>query len=170
MKKYESKAQLAKSIGITRATLYRRSERWSIDINHLTDVGISEDDYQALTVDQSIGAVSSNSKQLKELAAAQAEVERLILENERIAKEKERIIDERSLIQNDNEKLQLRVQQLSDEKAALNKSYIAALEDAKTYADKFAQLADQSQRLQAQYAQKQLNEPKKGFWARVFGK
>lgn len=38
------------------------------------------------------------------------------------------------------------------------------------YADKFAQLADQSQRLQAQSAQKQLIEPQKGLWARVFGK
>lgn len=169
MKKFESKAQLAKAIGITRATLYRRSERLSIDINHLMDVGISEDDYQALTVDQSIGSVSSNSKQLKELATVQAELERLMTENKRIVEEKERIIDERSSIQDDNEKLQLRVQQLSEEKAALNTRYIAALEDAKSYADKFAQLADQSQRLQAQSAQKQLSEPQKGFWARLFG-
>ena len=65
MRKFDSKAQLAKEIGITRATLYRRAGRLSIDIESLSDKGITEDDYQALTIDQSIGSVSSTLNKLR---------------------------------------------------------------------------------------------------------
>ena len=163
MRKFDSKAQLAKEIGITRATLYRRAGRLSIDIESLSDKGITEDDYQALTIDQSIGSVSSNAQQAKELARVQAEVERLIAENERIERE-------RLSVQNDKERLEKELIGVSEERDTLNTKYIEALEDAKAYADKFAQLADQSQRLQAQ-SQLQIDSegPKRGFWSRLFG-
>lgn len=169
MRKFDSKAQLAKEIGITRATLYRRAERLSIDIESLSDKGITEDDYQALTIDQSIGSVSSNAQQAKELARVQAEVERLIAENDRISKDNERIDLERISVHNDKERLEKELIGVSEERDTLNTKYIEALEDAKAYADKFAQLADQSQRLQAQ-AQLQIDseEHKKGFWSRLF--
>lgn len=169
MRKFVSKTELAKEIGITRATLYRRAERLSIDIEDLSEHGITEEDYQALTVDQSIGSVSSNAQQAKELARVQAEVERLKAENERIAKDNERIEFERLSVQDDKESLEKKLIDVSEERDTLNTKYIEALEDAKAYADKFAQLADQSQRLQAQ---SQLlmdsEEPKKGFWSRLF--
>ena len=164
MRKFNSKAQLAKEIGITRATLYRRAGRLSIDIESLSDKGIAEEDYQALTVDQSIGSVSSNAQQAKELARVQAEVERLRAENERIEREC-------LSVQGDKERLEKELIDVSEERDTLNTKYIEALEDAKAYADKFAQLADQSQRLQAQ---SQLlidsEEPKKGFWSKLFNK
>lgn len=171
MRKFDSKAQLAKEIGITRATLYRRANRLSINIEDLTDQGITEEDYQALTVDQSIGSVSSNAQQAKELARVQSEVERLKAENERIVKDNERIDRERISVQNDKKRLEKELTSVSEERDTLNTKYIEALEDAKTYADKFAQLADQSQRLQAQ-SQLQIDseDPKKGFWSRLFNK
>lgn len=170
MRKFDSKAQLAKEIGITRATLYRRAGRLSINIEDLAEQGITEENYQALTVDQSIGSVSSNAQQAKELARVQAELERLKLENERIVKDNERIERERLSVQNDKGRLEKELTSVSDERDTLNTKYIEALEDAKAYADKFAQLADQSQRLQAQsQLQVDSEEPKKGFWGRLFG-
>ncbi|MBU7545488.1 hypothetical protein [Weissella cibaria] len=164
MRKFDSKAQLAKEIGITRATLYRRANRLSINIEDLAEQGITEEDYQALTVDQSIGSVSSNAQQAKELARVQAELERLRADNERIERE-------RLSVQNDKERLEKELMSVSDERDTLNTKYIEALEDAKVYADKFAQLADQSQRLQAQ-SQLQIDSEasKKGFWSRLFNK
>jgi len=164
MRKFDSKAQLAKEIGITRATLYRRADRLLIDIEGLSDQGITEEDYQALTVDQSIGSVSSNAQQAKELARVQVGVERLRAENDRIERE-------RLSVQNDKERLEKELTDVSDERDTLNTKYIEALEDAKGYADKFAQLADQSQRLQAQ-SQLQIDsvEPKKGFWSKILSK
>lgn len=164
MRKFDSKAQLAKEIGITRATLYRRAGRLSINIEDLSEQGITEEDYQALTVDQSIGSVSSNAQQAKELARVQAEIERLRAENERIERE-------RLSVQDDKERLEKELIGVSEERDTLNTKYIEALEDAKAYADKFAQLADQSQRLQAQ-SQLQIDseESKKGFWSKLFNK
>ena len=136
-----------------------------------------------MTIDQSSGAVSGNAQQLKELASVQAELERLKEENTRIAQEADLLKHERSTIQDANESLKAQVENLSKDNNALNEKYISALEDVRTYADKFAQLADQSQRLQAQ-ATKHIEEsvlqvertgetssdkaPKQGFWSKLF--
>lgn len=183
MKHFDSKAKLATDIGITRATLYRRADRLGINIDDLVGAGISDEDYQKLTIDQSSGAVSGNALRLKELASVQAELERLKEENTRINQEAEVLKSERSTIQDANESLKAQVEKLSQDHDALNEKYISALEDVRTYADKFAQLADQSQRLQAQ-ATKQIEEsvlqgertgdttatevPKQGFWSKLF--
>lgn len=183
MKHFDSKAKLATDIGITRATLYRRADRLGINIDDLAGAGISDEDYQKLTIDQSSGAVSGNAQQLKELASVQAELERLKEENTRIAQEADLLKHERSTIQDANESLKAQVENLSKDNNALNEKYISALEDVRTYADKFAQLADQSQRLQAQ-ATKHIEEsvlqvertgetssdkaPKQGFWSKLF--
>lgn len=183
MKHFDSKAKLATDIGITRATLYRRADRFGINIDDLADTGISDEDYQKLTIDQSSGAVSGNALRLKELASVQAELERSKEENTRITKEAEVLKSERSTIQDANESLKAQVEKLSQDHDALNEKYISALEDVRTYADKFAQLADQSQRLQAQ-ATKQIEESvlqgertgetpadnnhKQGFWSKLF--
>lgn len=183
MKHFDSKAKLATDIGITRATLYRRADRLGINIDDLAGAGISDEDYQKLTIDQSSGAVSGNAQQLKELASVQAELERLKEENTRIAQEVDLLKHERSTIQDANESLKAQVENLSKDNNALNEKYISALEDVRTYADKFAQLADQSQRLQAQ-ATKHIEEsvlqvertgetssdkaPKQGFWSKLF--
>lgn len=183
MKHFDSKAKLATDIGITRATLYRRADRLGINIDDLAGAGISDEDYQKLTIDQSSGAVSGNAQQLKELASVQAELERLKKENTRIAQEAELLKNERSTIQDANESLKAQVEKLSQDHDALNEKYISALEDVRTYADKFAQLADQSQRLQAQTT-KQIEESvlqgertgeapadnnhKQGFWSKLF--
>lgn len=183
MKHFDSKAKLATDIGITRATLYRRADRLGINIDDLAGAGISDEDYQKLTIDQSSGAVSGNAQQLKELASVQAELERLKKENTRIAQEVDLLKHERSTIQDANESLKAQVENLSKDNNALNEKYISALEDVRTYADKFAQLADQSQRLQAQ-ATKHIEEsvlqvertgetssdkaPKQGFWSKLF--
>lgn len=183
MKHFDSKAKLATDIGITRATLYRRADRLGINIDDLAGAGISDEDYQKLTIDQSSGAVSGNAQQLKELESVQAELERLKEENTRIAQEADLLKHERSTIQDANESLKAQVENLSKDNNALNEKYISALEDVRTYADKFAQLADQSQRLQAQ-ATKHIEEsvlqvertgetssdkaPKQGFWSKLF--
>ena len=183
MKHFDSKAKLATDIGITRATLYRRADRLGINIDDLAGAGISDEDYQKLTIDQSSGAVSGNAQELKELASVQAELERLKEENTRIAQEADLLKHERSTIQDANESLKAQVENLSKDNNALNEKYISALEDVRTYADKFAQLADQSQRLQAQ-ATKHIEEsvlqvertgetssdkaPKQGFWSKLF--
>lgn len=183
MKHFDSKAKLATDIGITRATLYRRAERLGINIDDLADTGISDEDYQKLTIDQSSGAVSGNALRLKELASVQAEIERLKEENTRITKEAEVLKSERAMIQGANDELKEKVEKLSQDHDALNEKYISALEDVRTYADKFAQLADQSQRLQAQttkHIEENVSqgertgetiakEPEtRGFWSKLF--
>ena len=183
MKHFDSKAKLATDIGITRATLYRRADRLGINIDDLAGAGLSDEDYQKLTIDQSSGAVSGNAQQLKELASVQAELERLKEENTRIAEEADLLKSERSTIQDANEALKEQVEKLSQDHDALNEKYISALEDVRIYANKFAQLADQSQRLQAQTTKHieesvsqgertgdtTAKEPEiKGFWARLF--
>lgn len=146
--KFISKTELADHLGISRATLYRRADKYQIDIENLNEGdGISEDDMAILVKDSpSKERIDSN-----ELDLLRAEVQRL---------------------KADNEETHVKHERLSQEYAELNKQYRDKVTE---YADALVRLNDQQQRLTLDVQDKlhmiesTPEKPRKGFWARLFG-
>ena len=141
--KFISKTELANHLEISRATLYRRSEKYNVDIEHLNDKGISDDDMDLLTQDSS----SKERSDVNEVERLRAEVKRLTA---------------------DNEDTHVKHERLSQEYDELNKQYRDKVTE---YADALVRLNDQQQKLTLDVQDKlhAIEEPKKGFWARLFG-
>lgn len=141
--KFISKTELANYLEISRATLYRRAEKYNVDIEHLNDNGISEEDINLLTQDSS----SKERSNVNEVDRLRAEVQRLTA---------------------DNEETHAKHDRLSQEYNELNKQYRDKVTE---YADALVRLNDQQQKLTLDVQDKlhAIEEPKKGFWTRLFG-
>lgn len=165
MHKFDTKTALAKDLNITRGTLYARAEKYDININQLTSVGLTDEELAQLSSD---GNVELNNKSNKEFARLSAEIERLNKLNEELL--------------NERTNAQTEATEYKEKFEELNKDFISSLKEAN---EKYYRLFDQSQVLQLnsnpidkadatvinddKLEQTPVSEPRKGFWARLFG-
>jgi len=165
MHRFDTKTALAKELNITRGTLYARAEKYDININQLTSVGLTDEELAQLSSD---GSVELNNKSNKEVVRLLAKVERLNKVNEELS--------------NERINAQTEATEYKEKFEALNKDFISSLKEAN---EKYYRLFDQSQILQLNSKpidkedttainnetpeQTPKLEPKKGFWARLFG-
>ena len=152
--KFESKVQLADYLEISRGTLYRRAERESIDLDNITKVGLSEEQLAQLRIEgnknNASGGTDGGAEQIAQLKRelAQLNVKNSVLSDQ--------------------------LHETEQKYTELEQDYKAKVDKIVEYADRFAQLNDQQQRLTLDVQDKlhtietTAKEPKKGFWARLF--
>lgn len=145
--KFESKVQLADYLEISRGTLYRRAERESIDLDNITKVGLSEEQLAQLRIEGNKNNASGGTYGGAE-QIAQLNVKNSVLSDQ--------------------------LHETEQKYTELEQDYKAKVDKIVEYADRFAQLNDQQQRLTLDVQDKlhtietTAKEPKKGFWARLF--
>ena len=155
--KFESKVQLADYLGISRGTLYRRSERESIDLDNIATVGLSEEQLAQLRIEGNKNNVSGGTDDgAEQIAQLKRELAQLNVKNTVLS-----------------DQLHETVQKYSE----LEQEYKAKVDKIVEYADKFAQLNDQQQRLTLDVQDKlhtiettAKKVDKRGFWSRLFNK
>ena len=156
MMKFESKVQLSEYLEISRGTLYRRAEREHIDLDGISRTGLTDEQLERLRIDgNKTTASGSTGNEAEQIARLKSELAQLNIQNSELS------------------------DQLNETKAKYNdleQDYKTKVDKIVEYADRFAQLNDQQQRLTLDVQDKlhtietaQEPEPKKGFWARLFG-
>ena len=125
--KFESKVQLADYLEISRGTLYRRAERESIDLDNITNVGLTEEQLAQLRIEgnknNASGGTDSTAEQIAQLKRelAQLNVKNTVLSDQ--------------------------LHETEQKYSELEQDYKAKVDKIVEYADRFAQLNDQQQRL-----------------------
>lgn len=158
MMKFESKVQLSEYLEISRGTLYRRAEREHIDLDGISHTGLTDEQLERLRIDgNKTTASGSTGNEAEQIARLKSELAQLNVQNSELS------------------------DQLNETKAKYNdleQDYKVKVDKIVEYADRFAQLNDQQQRLTLDVQDKLHtiestttadSEPKKGFWARLFG-
>lgn len=155
MKTYKTIAALAKDIGVTRATIYRRSDKYNIDLKNIADLGITDEDFNLLSTD-SIGNVSTRtSEDRTKIQHLNSEVERLNSENERLKSERSQLDTQY------HEREQALLRSIDEAHALIDQAQKLQLSTQQALADKTDKLKEI-----------ELNngsEQKKNFWKRLFG-
>lgn len=153
--KFESKVQLADYLEISRGTLYRRAERESIDLDNIATVGLSEEQLAQLRIEGNKNNVSGGTDDgAEQIAQLKRELAQLNVQNTALS-----------------EQLHETEQKYSE----LEQDYKAKVDKIVEYADRFAQLNDQQQRLTLDVQDKlhtiettAKEVDKRGFWGRLF--
>lgn len=152
--KFTSKVQLAEYLEISRGTLYRRAEREDIDLDGIAHSGLTDEQLDRLRIDGNKTNVTNvTSNDAEQIAQLKRDIARLNVRNTELSD----LLHETEHKYND-----------------LEKDYKVKVDKIIEYADKFAQLNDQQQRLTLDVQDKlhvieSTQEPKKGFWKRLFG-
>lgn len=151
--KFESKVQLADYLEISRGTLYRRAERESIDLDNITTVGLSEEQLAQLRIEGNKNNVSGGAEQIVQL---KRELAQLNVKNTELSDQ---------------------LHETEQKYSELEQDYKAKVDKIVEYADRFAQLNDQQQRLTLDVQDKlhtiettAKEVDKRGFWSRLFNK
>lgn len=153
--KFDSKVQLAEYLEISRGTLYRRAEREAIDLDNITHTGLTDEQLDRLRIDGNRTNVSNGTgNEAEQIAQLKRDIARLNVRNTELS----------DLLNNTEKKYN-----------DLEQDYKVKVDKIVEYADRFAQLNDQQQRLTLDVQDKlhtieTTQEPKKGFWSRLFGK
>lgn len=156
MKTYKTIAALAKDIGVTRATVYRRSEKYGIDLRNLDIEGITDDEFNLLSTDVT-GNVSNST------AKDRAKIQQLTSELERLNSENQRLIDERSELNTQHhEREQALLKSIDEAHALIDQAQRLQLSTQQALDDKTDKLK--------QIEQQADTEQPRGFWSRLFGK
>lgn len=154
--KFDSKVQLADYLEISRGTLYRRADRENIDLDNISKIGLSEEQLAQLRVDGNKNNGANNTGDgAEQIAQLKHEVAQLNVQNTALSDQ---------------------LHETEQKYTQLEQDYKTKVDKIIEYADRFAQLNDQQQRLTLDVQDKlhtietaQEPEPKKGFWARLFG-
>lgn len=156
--KFDSKVQLADYLKISRGTLYRRADREQIDLDSISTQGLTQEQLAQLQIDgNKLTGSGGPGNDVEQVAQLKRELARLNVQNTELS-----------------EQLQRTAQEYND----LQQDYKVKVDKIVEYADRFAQLNDQQQRLTLDVQDKlqrieptpeSKEEPKKGFWARLFG-
>lgn len=156
--KFDSKVQLADYLKISRGTLYRRAEREQIDLDSISTQGLTQEQLAQLQIDgNKLTGSGGTGNDAEQIAQLKRELARLNVQNTELSDQLQRTA------QNYNE---------------LQQDYKAKVDKIVEYADRFAQLNDQQQRLTLDVQDKlqriepapdDKEEPRKGFWSRLFG-
>ena len=155
--KFESKVQLADYLEISRGTLYRRAERESIDLDNITTVGLSEEQLAQLRIEGNKNNVSGGTDGgAEQIAQLKRELAQLNVKNTELSDQ---------------------LHETEQKYSELEQDYKAKVDKIVEYADRFAQLNDQQQRLTLDVQDKlhtiettAKEVDKRGFWSRLFNK
>ena len=158
MMKFESKVQLSEYLEISRGTLYRRAEREHIDLDGISRTGLTDEQLERLRIDgNKTTASGSTGNEAEQIARLKSELAQLNVQNSELSDQ---------------------LHETEQKYSELEQDYKAKVDKIIEYADRFAQLNDQQQRLTLDVQDKLHaiestttadSEPKKGFWARLFG-
>lgn len=155
--KFESKVQLADYLEISRGTLYRRAERESIDLDNITTAGLSEEQLAQLRIEGNKNNVSGvTGDGAEQIAQLKRELAQLNVKNTALSDQ---------------------LHETEQKYSELEQDYKAKVDKIVEYADRFAQLNDQQQRLTLDVQDKlhtiettAKEVDKRGFWSRLFNK
>lgn len=153
--KFESKVQLAEYLEISRGTLYRRAEREGIDLDGITKTGLTDEQVERLRIDgNKVIASGSTGNEAEQIAQLKRDLARLNVQNSELSDQ---------------------LHETEQKYTELEQDYKEKVNKIVEYADRFAQLNDQQQRLTLDVQDKlhtietTAKEPEtRGFWARLF--